>query len=445
VAGEVSPAEVESAARRALAGANADLNALTGAPFEPALDANPDGPLAGVPFLVKDSEPFARGVEFTLGSRSIRGARAARDHPLMTRFRDTGLVTLGQTTTPEWSLNFATESVRYGPTRNPWDLTRGAGGSSGGAAALVAAGAVPLAHASDGAGSIRVPASCCGLVGLKPGRTTVVSAPRTPAVVGEPLGVDFVLARSVRDARLLLHLTRSAGADAGGASVAVRPPARRLRIAVTTDAWSGVPVSAEVSSATEAVAGMLEWIGHTVERGTPRLTAHDIADATLLGLMSAGRAILAAPAHPRPVLLESASRAILHDAASFGGERAERSITAQQTITATVDRFWDDRDVLVTPTLAQLPLPHGALDYNAPGVTTRGWLERMLAFGPFTAPFNVSGDPAISLPLGQSASGLPIGVQLVAGKGGETLLLDLAAELEQALPWSSRLPPFWVD
>jgi amidase len=141
----------------------------------------------------------------------------------------------------------------------------------------------------------------------------------------------------------------------------------------------------------------------------------------------------------------SASRAILHDAASFGGERAERSITAQQTITATVDRFWDHRDVLVTPTLAQLPLPHGALDYNAPGVTTRGWLERMLAFGPFTAPFNVSGDPAISLPLGQSASGLPIGVQLVAGKGGETLLLHLAAELEQALPWSSRLPPFWVD
>lgn len=181
-AGEVSTTEVEVVARRALEQADAAVNALTGPLFDPALAQEPGGPLAGVPFVVKDSGPFARGVSFTLGSRSIRGAVAGVDHDMMARFRAAGLVALGQSTAPELGLSFSTESLRYGPTRNPWDWERGVGGSSGGAAALVAAGAMPIAHGNDGAGSIRIPASCCGLVGLKPsrGRTPTVRSSARP-------------------------------------------------------------------------------------------------------------------------------------------------------------------------------------------------------------------------------------------------------------------------
>ncbi|GAA0405213.1 hypothetical protein Acor_23120 [Acrocarpospora corrugata] len=181
--GEVTAGEVETVAREALALADAELNGLALPPFSPALDQAADGPLAGVPFLIKDHGPVAEGKPFFLGSRAIPGIIAVRDTDLMTRFRAAGLVTLGLTTVPEMVLSFSTESLRCGPTRNPWDPSRGVGGSSGGAAAMIAAGAVPLAHASDGAGSIRVPASCCGLVGLKPSRGRVTSGPD----MGEPM------------------------------------------------------------------------------------------------------------------------------------------------------------------------------------------------------------------------------------------------------------------
>lgn len=443
----MSAREVEAIARHALLAANTDLNALTGDPYDTPLDADPAGPLAGVPFLIKDSEPFARGTSFTLGSRSVRGARASVDHPLMARFRAAGLSTLGQTTTPEWSLNFATESLRHGITRNPWASDRDAGGSSGGAAALVAAGAVPIAHASDGAGSIRVPAACCGLVGLKPGRGTVpVSADPTLAssgtVVGEPLGVDFALTRTVRDATAMLRLLR--GEPAGDSFATPRPLRRRLRLAVATTAWSAVPVNGQVAAASSAVAEMLEWIGHTVDAATPSLTADDIAHGAMLGMLSAGRAVLAAPVQPSRNLLEGVSRAVLREAASLEARDLERYLAAQRTVTRSVDSFFERFDVLITPTLAQLPAPHGTLAYNTDGITVREWLDRMLAFGPFTAPFNISGHPAISLPLAQSVEGLPIGVQLVSAHGGEELLLSLAAELEQAMPWSDRRPPLSV-
>ena len=177
--GEVTAAEVQATARAAIELVNPDLNALTFPLFDEPQEYDAEGPLAGVPFLVKDSSPFARGVPFTLGSRAVRGAVAAEDHELMSRFRSAGLATLGQTTAPELSLSFATESRRYGVTRNPWALDRGVGGSSGGAAALVSAGAVPVGHGNDGAGSLRIPAASCGVVGLKPSRGRT---PRTVAL-----------------------------------------------------------------------------------------------------------------------------------------------------------------------------------------------------------------------------------------------------------------------
>ncbi|MEU5423469.1 amidase [Streptomyces sp. NPDC001407] len=445
---EVSAAEVESVARRALAAAGTDLGALTLPLFEPALDHEPDGPFGGVPFVIKDSGPFARGVPFTLGSRSIRGAVAQADHDLMARFRTAGLVALGQTTAPELGLSFSTEPVRYGPTRNPWAPDRGVGGSSGGAAALVAAGAVPFAHGNDGAGSLRVPAACCGLVGLKPSRGRTPSGPLAgEAAFGQT--VEFGLTRTVRDTAHLLDAV--AGAPPVGDKYAAPPPVRpyaeelragpgRLRVAVTTRAWSGVAVDPQVAAAAETAGQLLEWIGHMVSPASPAVDPDAVVEALMLSVYATGAAMLRAPRRPDPSLLEAVSRVVLGETEAAGALDVMAAVDAQHRVTRPVADFFTRYDLLVTPTLGQLPAPHGTLDYDAPGHTARSWLRRILAYGPFTAVFNVSGHPAMSLPLGQSREGLPVGVQLVAAHGREDLLLGVAAQLEQAAPWEERRP-----
>ena len=443
----MSKAEVEAVARRALAGAHADLNALTVPPFEEALDHDPGGPLAGVPFVIKDSGPFARGVPFGLGSRALRGAVAMADADLMTRFRAAGLVTLGQSTAPEMGLSFSTEPVRYGPTRNPWALDRGVGGSSGGSAALVAAGAVPLAHGNDGAGSLRVPASCCGVVGLKPSRGRTPCGP----LVGESgFGhiAEFALTRTVRDAA---HLLQAVTAPAPGEKYTAPPPARpypeelsadpgRLRIAVTTAAWSGTAVDAQVAEVTVTAGRVLEWIGHTVTEASPAVDAEAVVEASMLVVTATGAALLRAPRRIDRSQLEAVSRRVLAETEACTALEVMAAIDAQHRVTRPIGLFFTGHDLLVTPTLGQLPAPHGTLDYDDPEHTPRSWLRRIFEYGPFTAPFNVSGNPAISLPLGESRQGLPIGVQLVAAHGREDLLLQVAAQLEQAVPWKDRQP-----
>ncbi|MGW0040412.1 amidase [Rhodococcus sp. NPDC003348] len=458
--GDVTAAEVESVARRALDAVNADLNALTLPLFDPAPVADPTGPLAGVPFVVKDSGPFVRGVPFTLGSRAIRGAVAREDHVLMGRLRSAGLVALGQSTAPELGLNFATESRRYGPTRNPWDPTRGTGGSSGGSAALVAAGAVPIAHGNDGAGSLRVPASCCGLVGLKPsrGRVPVESSLSGEASGSVPAGevgfgqvYEFGLTRTVRDCATLLD---AVSGPIVGEKYAAAPPARpyataartdpgRLRIAVSTAA--GAPVDRQVADAAVNVGRVLEWIGHDVVEGAPPVDADDVVEACVLTAYATGAAMLRAPVRPSPDLLEAVSRVVLGETAAATMLDVAAGLDAQGRVTRAVGTFFTTVDVLVTPTLAQLPPPHGTLEYDEDGHTVRSWIRRILEVGPFTAAFNISGNPAISLPLGQSREGLPIGVQLVAAVGREDLLLAVAAQLEQAVPWRERQPPVFAD
>jgi amidase len=448
----VSAAEVEGVARRALEYAHADLNALTLPLFDQALDHEPDGPLGGVPFVIKDSGPFARGVPFALGSRSIRGAVAMVDHDLMTRFRAAGLVTLGQTTAPEMGLSFSTEPVQHGPTRNPWALDRGVGGSSGGSAALVAAGAVPLAHGNDGAGSLRVPASCCGLVGLKPGRGRTPCGP----LVGETgfgLVVEFALTRTVRDAA---HLLDAVAAPTIGDKYLAPPPVRpyadevhtdpgSLRVAITTDAWSGTAVDAQVAAVTVTVGKALEWLGHTVTEASPAVDPDALVEAMMLGVVATGAAFLQAPRPPDRSLFEAVSWQVLTETKAFTALDVMAAIDAQHRVTRPIGRFFTRHDLLVTPTLGRLPAPHGTLDYDNPDHTARSWLRRIFEYGPFTAPFNVSGHPAISLPLGQSREGLPIGVQLVAAHGREDLLLRVAAQLEQAVPWEDRRPPDFAD
>jgi amidase len=447
--GEVTAAEVEDVAREAIEAANAQLNALTLPLFAPALERETGGPLDGVPFLIKDSGPFARGVPFALGSRSIRGATAMVDHDLMTRFRAAGLVTLGQTTAPELGLTFATESLRYGVTRNPWDLTRGTGGSSGGSAALVAAGAVPLAHGNDGGGSIRIPAACCGLVGLKPSRGRTPSGPAA-GEVGFGLIVEFALARTVRDAA---HLLDAVSAPAVADKYFAPPPARpyteevgdtpgRLRVALTTAAWSGVPVDPEIVDVTEAAGKVLELLGHEVTEASPSLDPDLLVEAAMLGVYGTGGAVLSAARRPDAALMEAVPRRVVAETDAASALDLMRAVDAQHRITRPVGLFLSRYDLLVTPTLAQSPPPHGTLDYDNPDYTARSWLRRIFQYGPFTAAFNISGHPAISLPIGQSRDGLPIGVQLVAGYGREDLLLRVAAQLEQAIPWHTRVPRF---
>ena len=447
----VTAAEVEATARRALDIANAAVNGLALPVFSPALGHADDGPLSGIPFLIKDSGPMAAGVPFFCGSRSLNGVVAQHDTDLMRRFRASGLVTLGLTTVPEMAISFSTESVKYGLTHNPWDLARSVGGSSGGAAALVAAGAVPLAHGNDGAGSIRIPASCCGLVGLKPSRG------RTPC--GPDMGeaafgaaYEFGLTRTVRDAARLLDAIQGPGV--GDKYTAPPPLGRyvdklqgnpgRLQVAVTTHAWSGGAVDHEVAAVAVRVARLLEELGQDVSDASPAVEWDAVMQSSTTSLAAIAAPFLMAPRPPDPTKLEAVSRQILQEVKNLSALDLIAGLDAQNRVTRSVGAFFTHYDLLVTPTLARLPAPLGTLQYDNAGHTMTSWLQSLFDYGPFTAVFNISGQPAISLPLGQSEHGLPIGVQLVAAYGREDLLFRIAAQLEGAMPWQDRKPPTFV-
>ena len=450
-AGAVSATEVEAVARHALEVANAQLNGLALPLFTPALEHAADGPLAGVPFLIKDSGPMAQGVPFFIGSRSLEGLVSRLDNELMRRFRAAGLLTLGLTTVPELAISFSTESVKHGPTRNPWNLQRGVGGSSGGAAALVAAGAVPVAHGNDGAGSVRIPASCCGLVGLKPSRGRTPCGPDT----GEALfgaACEFGLTRTVRDAAQLLDAIE--GPAVGDKYTA--PPPRgayadelelepvRLRVAVTTRAWSGAAVDPEVAAAATSAGFLLENMGHIVTDASPAVDWDAVMHSSVGQIAAVAAPFLSAARPPDPNKLEAVSRQVLADMKDLSALDLVTVFDAQNRVARSVGAFFSAHDILVTPTLGQLPAPHGTLQYDNPDHTIRSWVKSLFDYGPFTAVFNISGQPAISLPLAQSDSGLPIGVQLVAPYGREDLLFRIASQLEQNMPWRDRTPRLFV-
>jgi amidase len=449
--GEVTAAEVEAVARVAIEAMNARLNALALPVFIPSLAHAAHGPFAGVPFLLKDNGPIAEGVPFFLGSRALQGVVSPHDSDLMTRFRAAGLVALGLTTAPEMAISFATESVRFGVTRNPWDVERGVGGSSGGAAAMVASGAVPFAHATDGAGSMRIPASCCGLVGLKPTRGRTPCGPDA----GEwafGMSYAFGLTRTVRDAACLLDAVEGPGVgDKYTAPLPSRPYAAelaadpgRLRVALTTKSWSGSEVDAEVVAATVEVARVLEGMGHVVSEASPAFDWDDVMRVTRTELVAAAAPFLSAPRQPPRELLEAVSWQVLEEAKATSALQLIAGFDVQNRVTRTVGSFFTQHDLLITPTLGRLPAPHGTLRYNDPDHTVDSWLHALFDYGPFTMVFNVTGEPAISLPLGHSDAGLPIGVQLVAPTGREDVLFRVAAQLERAMPWKHRTPPVFA-
>lgn len=457
--GDVSAAEVIDAAHRAIARVNPTLNALAEHWHDEPLPRCGDGPLYGVPFLIKDLAISMQGRAHEFGSHLAVGLRSEADSFLMRRFREAGLVTLGRTTVPELAISTTTESRFSGPTRNPWDTQRSAGGSSGGSAAAVAAGMVPAAHATDGGGSIRVPAAACGLFGLKPSRGLISMGPYLDEA-WNGLAVQGVLSRTVRDSALLLE--RMAGAEAGdpfslpvpagGYLAALQTPPRPLKIALLTHPLNGQLSAPVMRAALQTVAQTLEQLGHRCEPvsldiglawdGFVELNAALWAANTSAWLeaMSAetGRGLTGDYLEPATLALHEHGRQLT--ACDLLGAMDRRN-----TVSRRLGQFFSAFDVLLSPTLAA-PVP-AIGEYNAgqEHLDGLGWMHRVFDQSPFTALANVCGTPSMSMPLVQDAhSGLPVGLQFSAGAGGESLLLSLAGQLEQAMPWAGRRPAVWA-
>jgi amidase len=402
-----------------------------------AVDSTPgDAPFRGVPIAIKDLAATA-GIRTTYSSHAYASYVPDFDTAVVRRIREAGFVIVGKTNTPEFGTVAFTESELNGATRNPWNTDLTPGGSSGGAAAAVSAGLVPIAHATDGGGSIRIPASCCGLFGLKPSRGRVSSAPFGSL---EGLSTAGPMARSVEDAAALLDVL--AGYEPGDpwwappperpfAETTLAPP-RALRIAVTLTPPIDVPVDPECVRAVATAAELLAKLGHDVRDETPPWREPDLFDM-FIAVWQVGPAL-----HPvDEALLTPLNRGLVESARTSSAAEYGRAVAWLQALARRVVTFWNDADVVLTPTLALPPVPIGWQE------AVEGPIEQLLRnteFTPFTAVANLTGQPAMSLPLHWSATGLPIGVQAIGPPAGDALLLSLAAQIEAARPWADRRP-----
>ncbi len=452
--GQFSPAELVEAAIARAEAVNPKLNAIAVALFDQARAAAaatlPAGPFTGVPFLMKDLNQGMAGVRLTHGSRAFRDNICQVDSETVRRFRGAGLLILGSTTTPEFGLTVTTESLLFGKTRNPWHLQRVAGGSSGGSAALTAAGVVPFAHATDGGGSIRVPASCCGLFGLK------VSRGRNPVAMGRTegwsgLGVSHAVTRSVRDSAALLDALH--GPEAGSRYVAPPPqgsflsalnrPLRRLKIAVQRRPASGAPVHPDCAAALDQAARLCIDLGHVIEEAQPRIDGAALHQALLTIISAHTAATLSAREAELGRPLAGDDIELMTGILRANGRKAsaEDLIRADQACMAaaqSIGEFMAGYDLILSPTLAEPPVALGTLSLD---VTPQENAAAIGRFSPFTAIHNQTGQPAMSVPLHWNAEGLPIGVMFAGRLGAEQDLLALAARLEEAKPWFDRRPP----
>lgn len=449
--GDATPTELALAAIAKIETIDPQLNAVTQRFFDAALnDAAgdlPTGPFRGVPFLVKDFYCHVAGTPTTGSSRLLQGNVIDHDSELMARYRRAGFVTLGKTNVPEMVTMGTTEPVWRGPTRNPWNTGHTPGGSSGGAAAAVAAGYVPVAHANDGAGSIRIPASCCGLFGLKPSRARITLGPD----VGEAIGgitTEHVVSRSVRDSAAVLDAT--AGALPGDPYVAPQPeqtflaslasPRKGLRIGVTFDAPDGTPVEPECRDAVRRAADLLRDLGHQVEEVSLPFDgqAFRAALATFWPMtVTRGLTTIAASRGEDPDLLARELEPFNQYLFAQGNSRRAvdyiRDLVFFQSMARMMGRFYETWDIWLSPTLAFAPPSLGYFDATKHGGET-AW-SRVLDSFIFTAPANVTGLPSASVPMAISARGLPIGVQLTAKLNDEATILNLSAQFEDANPW----------
>ncbi|WP_430462848.1 amidase [Thalassolituus sp. LLYu03] len=454
---------------------NPQINAIITPLYDHArqqIDAGlPDGPFTGVPFLLKDLLCALEGTPMSNGSAAMRGVISPRDSELTRRFKQAGLVIFGKTNTPELGLMGVTEPKAWGPTRNPWHLNHTPGGSSGGSAAAIAAGIVPMASAGDGGGSIRIPAACCGLFGLKPSRGRVPTGPYATDF-WDGAATEHVLTRSVRDSAAMLDAIGGPDASAPypvakapGFSQGLLTPVRKLRIGFTSRSFVGRDVSDDAIRATESSASLLRSLGHEVEPVTLELDGAQLADSYLtmyFGQVAADMDFMAGQLGTRFAQLE------VEDATRVLGYLG-KTITAADYVTAkrrwngltqTMNAFHQKYDLLLTPTLASEPVEIGA--FNPPlaealamkvinglrlhKLLLKSGMVKQMALDsleklPFTQLANLTGQPAMSVPLYWTEQGLPLGTQLIAPLGDDLTLLQLAAQLEQAQPWFHRTAP----
>jgi amidase len=394
-----------------------------------------------------------KGLRLTYGCSLMKDFMADHDHNVTRRLKQAGFIVVGSTTLPEYGIQPTTEARLFGPTRNPWDLQRTPGGSSGGAAAAVASGMVPVAHGNDGGGSLRVPAACCGLVGLKPARGRVSLAPQRGDAL---IDVDGVLTRTVGETAAILDVL--AGYEIGDATWAPPPtetfalaaamtggPPTRLRIASTTFS----PVAEAVvdplcAKAVADAAELLHSLGHTVEEVEPPWQSQSLRELfgavfSIQIALSIAYSGIVAGREPTAQDMEPMSWAIFSMVGQLNAVLGAGAVTQLQSFTRRLVAFLAPYDALLTPALAERPLPLGTLDTAVPDPMSS--FTRAGLFTPFTPVFNASGQPGISLPLFQGEDGLPLGVQIVGRPAGEAALLALAAQLEEARPWADRLAP----
>ena len=453
---EVKPIELVEAAIERIERLNPELNAVVTAMYdlarEAAAGALPDGPFAGVPFLLKDLLAEYAGVPLTEGSTFLAGHYVPdHDSELVARDKRAGLIVVGKTNTPEFGILPTTEPRLFGPSRNPWDRSRTTGGSSGGSAAAVAAGLVPMAHGNDGGGSIRIPASCCGVFGLKPTRARNPLGPRFGDMFSG-LVCEHALTRSVRDSAALLDAT--AGPDVGDPYCAP-PPARpflaevganpgRLRIAFTAAASNGAPVHTDCVRAVQDGAALCAGLGHEVVEAAPVLDEEVLTQA-FITLWSAGCAwsiddwARLTGRTPAGELFEPLTWALAEMGRMNTAPEYLLAVQDLQRQAREVARFFVEYDVWLSPTLAEPPLPLGSFDPTPDNPLNGLW--RSATFVPFTPITNVTGQPAMSVPLYWNTEGLPIGTHFVGRFGDEATLFRLAAQLEAARPWAGRRPP----
>ena len=452
--GEVSAAEVEAVARDAIGEKNPLLNAVISTVVG---QPSGDGPLSGVPFLVKELVIHAEGVPCRSGSRALPDMPMPHDTELMTRFRKAGLNLIGSTQTPEVGYNATTETEAFGPVHNPWKAGFSAGGSSGGSGAAVAAGLVPVAHANDGGGSIRIPASCNGLVGLKPTRDRTPTGPD----YSDPLfghGIEFVVSRSVRDSALLLD--EVAGPDLGAPHLIAPPPTsfmasasaapEKLRIAIQRGSLLGVPMHEEALRAVENTATLLIELGHEVVESSLQFDFDEFAQH----VNSFWCAFAAEFVHEVTGLLGCSAdnehfEAVTLSCAEFGASMTALDLIGALNYVNRISREtaseFQNFDLLVTSTTCVPPPVHGTLNQNDPGLGALEWTRQTFSYAGNTPLFNSTGQPAVSLPLHWTADGLPMGVQFVGQMGAEGMLLNLAAQLEEASTWRNRQRELWFD
>ena len=453
--GSVSERDVMETALAAIEHLNPALNAVTltmRPQAEAAIAAGlPDGPFRGVPFLLKDLSPTAAGVPTTGGSRFFAVGPRSYDTEIVRRWRSAGLLMVGKTNTPECGSSGSTEPVATGPTHNPWRRGFSPGGSSGGSAAAVAAGIVPVAHASDGGGSIRGPASCCGLVGLKPTRGRNSLAPDA-GEAWQGFVAEHVVSRSVRDTAALLDAT--AGYCPGDPHIAPLPSRPflaevgaapgRLRIGVALSAMAGQTLHPQARMAAEKAARLLADLGHEVAEVSPEYDAQLLLDAFMTFFAAGvGHAIeeqaAASGRTPSPDLIERNNLWLWEQSKRLGSTDYLRAIAKVNVVCRQFARFFTGHDIWLTPTTADPPPPHGHLHADMDDVPE--FFRRLWRFNPVQWVYNATGHPAITVPFHWTEEGLPIGVMLGGGFGEEAVLLRVASQIEQAAPWRHLHPP----